>query len=244
MEFRGDDFRERVKPLYLRGKIALAALAALFFIILVPEILHAIGLGNAVTDFMMRMTVTTWAILMVVLLCLIRVEDNGKSKPVLEFAKAVKDVPLGLLLFIAAVLFVGSPIGAESAGIITWVYNTLGPIVGMLPMIGVVAMLCLIAIILTNFLASTVVVTILFILVSALFVSPGYGIAPTAIAILMLGSFAGCMGVLLPASTASTALYYGEHIEVRNCLKINVIYLALTFIAIIALTPLVAAVFV
>jgi sodium-dependent dicarboxylate transporter 2/3/5 len=177
-----------------------------------------------------------------VILSFIRIQQDGTAKPVLDFTAAVKDVNLGLFLFIAAVLFAGAPIGAESAGIIAWIGNILGPLAESLPAIGVIAMLSLIAIILTNFIASTVVVTIMFIMGSALFVTSGY-VSATAMAFVMIGTFAGSMGVLLPASTVSTGLYYGEHIEVRKCFKINLVYLALTLLAIIALTPLVTALF-
>jgi sodium-dependent dicarboxylate transporter 2/3/5 len=222
-----------VSPLSLRGKIALVAMVVLFAIIVVPETLYILGLGNAVTDFMMGVSVTAWAAVLVVVLCLIRVN----AKPVLNFANAAKELPIALLLFIAAVVFVGSPLGAESAGIVTWVGNIFAPVAEHLPALGVVALLCLLAIVLTNFLASTVVATVIFVMGTALLATPQ--ISPISMAFVMTGSFAACMGVLIPASTASTALYYGEHIKTRDCLKINAVYLTMTLLAIIALTPLV-----
>jgi sodium-dependent dicarboxylate transporter 2/3/5 len=224
-------------PLSRPGKIALLAMAMLFAIIVVPETMYIFGLGNAVTNFMMDVSVTAWAAVLVVVLCLIRVKDA----PVMNFANATKELPVALLLFIAVVIFVGAPIGAESAGIIAWVGNIFAPVAEHLPTIGVVALLCLIAIILTNFLASTVVATVIFVMGTALLATPQ--ISPMSMAFVMTGSFAACMGVLIPASTASTALYYGEHIKARDCLKINTVYLAMTLLAIIAMTPLVQAIF-
>ena len=239
-----DAFSKTVRPLCLRGKIALSALAVLFLIIMVPETVYMLGFGNAATDFMMRTTITTWAIIMVVVLSLIRVEEEGESKQVLNFSEAVRDVNLGLLLFIAAVVFAGSPLGAESAGIVAAIGNMLEPVAAALPAIGVIALLCFFAIVMTNFMASTVAATIIFITGIALFTVPGYTVSPIAMAFIVIGSFAACIGVLMPASTASTALYYGEHINVRDCLKINALFLFLALIAIVALIPLAVAVFV
>jgi di/tricarboxylate transporter len=58
-QFDIDAFRQTVKPLHRRGKVALGALVALFLLMVVPEALDAIGFGNRVTDYMRRMTVTT-----------------------------------------------------------------------------------------------------------------------------------------------------------------------------------------
>ncbi|MCL2170094.1 MAG: hypothetical protein FWB74_08740, partial [Defluviitaleaceae bacterium] len=66
---------------------------------------------------------------------------------------------------------------------------------------------------------------------------------PTALGFIIIGTIAACMGVMMPASTASTALYYGEHIGVRDNLKINIIFLLLTLFAIVALSPIAVAVF-
>jgi len=238
-----DAFSKSVKPMGLRGKIAMGALVVLFLLIIIPEVLYMVRLRNALTDFMMGATITTWVIITIVVLNLVRIKDNGELKPVLNFSAAVKDVNFGLMFFIAAVIFAGSPVGAESAGIVAAVGSLLAPVAAALPTIGVIAMLCFFAIIMSNFMASTVVATIMFITGIALFTVPGFCIPPVAMAFVMVGSFAGSMGVIMPASTASTALYYGEHIEVKKCIVINILFLFFALIGAIALTPLAIAVF-
>jgi sodium-dependent dicarboxylate transporter 2/3/5 len=235
------EFSKNVKPLGLRGKIAMSALIVLFLIIIIPEALDMAGFGNAVTDFAMSAGITTWVILIIVILNLIKTNEGGQLKPVMNFTVAVRDVNFGLMFFIAAVIFAGAPVGAESAGIVTAIGNLLEPVATLLPAIGIIALLCFFAIIMSNFMASTVVATIMFVTGVALFASQG--VSPVSMAFVMVGSFAASMGVIMPASTASTALYYGEHIETKKCIKINILFLLLTLIGIVALTPLAIAVF-
>jgi len=237
------EFSKNKKPLSKRGKISLIALAALLVMIIVPETLYTMGLSGAVTEFVMGVTITPWVIIMLVVLCLIPVKEKGETKPVMDFAAAVKDLPMGILLFIAAIIFAGAPIGAQSAGIVAAISGLLEPVAVHLPALGIIALLCLIAVILTNFMASTVVATFIFITGTALFAATGYGGTPTALGFIIIGTIAACMGVMMPASTASTALYYGEHIGVRDNLKINIIFLLLTLFAIVALSPIAVAVF-
>ncbi|MCL2366069.1 MAG: SLC13 family permease [Oscillospiraceae bacterium] len=252
------EFRKERKPLGKRGKIALGALVAIFLVIMIPETLFVMGVENAILSFIISQTITVWAIVMVVILCLIRVKDEGSGevKPVLDFPAAMKDVNVGVLLFIACVIFIGGPLGAGSAGIVDWMGNIFGPIAAALPMILTFALFCFIALLLTNFMASTVVATIMFFMGVAVFVGTNiigvdaYGnnivefiTSPMSMAWVMIGSFAGCIGVSIPASTATTALYYGPHIEVRDTWKCNIIFLLLTLVAVVAMTPLAYAVF-
>jgi len=251
--------REKMEPLGARGKIALIALLAIFLVIMVPETLLVMGVSNAVTQFILRMTITVWAIMMVVILCLIRIRDkaSGETKPVLDFVEAMKDVDVGILLFISCVIFIGGPLGAQSAGIVDWMGNIFGPIAAALPTVAIFALLGLLALILTQLMASTVVATIMFWMGVAIFTAGTVVIGTnaegaditrfitnqTSLAWVMIGSFAGCIGIFIPASTATTALYYGPHIEVSNTWKTNIVFILLTLVAVVAMIPVALAVF-
>ena len=262
--------KEKLEPLVTRGKIALIALLAIFVVIMVPDILNGFGMGNVVTLFITRMTITVWALVMVVLLCLIRIREkaSGEVKPVLNFSEAMKDVDVGILLFITVVIFIGGPLGASSAGIVDWMGNIFSPIVQAIPLVAIFALLGLLALILTQLMASTVVATIMFWMGVAVFAVGGvfnadgefirYLIAgevlaegevqrfitsSTSLPWVMIGSFAACIGIFIPASTATTALYYGPHIQVSETWKTNIIFLLLTLVAVVAMIPIALAVF-
>ena len=250
---------EKMEPLSNRGKIALVALLGIFLIIMIPETMHVMGLDNVVTEFIIRMTITVWAIVMVVILCLIRVKDSktGEVMPVLDFGAAMKDVEVGVLLFIACVIFIGGPLGAQSAGIVDWMGNIFNPIAEALPVVGTFILLAAIALILTQIMASTVVATIMFWMGVAIFTVGTTVIGQTeagaditrfitgnySLVWVMIGAFASCIGIYMPASTATTALYYGPHIQVNDTWKINIIFIGLTLIAVVAMIPLAMAVF-
>lgn len=131
------------KPTGPRAKIAMVALAVLFSFIIIPVVLDMLGFGNVITDFVLNVSIVPWVVIVIVILNLIRVEENGEHKPVLNFTAAVRDVNLGLMFFIAAVIFAGSPLGAESAGIVAAIGNLLEPVAAVLPVIGIVALLCI-----------------------------------------------------------------------------------------------------
>ena len=251
-----ENFRKDVKPLGNRGKIALGALAVIFIIIMVPETLAVMGYRPAIVDFTIRMTITTWILLIVALLSFIRAKDKGssESQPVLIFKDAVKEVDVGILLFIAALLFVGGPLGHADAGFVAWLGNIFGPVVEALPLILVFAILSLIALVLTQFMASTLVATIVFFIGLAVFataaVSPAEGVAPfgefvssTSLAWVVIGTMAACIGISIPASTATTPLYYGPHIEVKPVVRVNIIFILLTLVAVMAVVPIALAIF-
>ncbi len=96
----------------------------------------------------------------VVLLCIIRNKDTGK--PIIAFDEAVKKVPWSVLIFVGAVMMMGSMINADATGIRGFLVALFMPLGEVLSpaMIVIVGMLA--ALIMTNFLSNSVSQTIVF----------------------------------------------------------------------------------
>ena len=232
-------FKKDDVPLSKRGKIALWGMMALIAIVIFPELFLAMDIFVPVSSYFARIGSTVPAIIIIIALSLIRVEENNNSIPVLDFAQTAKSVPINLLIFVAAVVIMGTPIASEASGIVPWIHNMLYPITSGLPVLGVVVMLIIISTVLTNFLSNTVVMTLAFHM--GVTILAYQAINPIVVAVLI--AFAACMACLTPSSALTAPLFYGpEHIKVREAMKDNVIFVILSIIVVIALTPLTIAV--
>ncbi|MCL1948585.1 MAG: SLC13 family permease [Turicibacter sp.] len=239
--FKISDLEHESQSLSLRGKIALIGMLTLILIILLPEILVTLGVFVPVASYFVRMGATVPAIAIIILLSVLKVRENGEVVPVLDFAKSTKNVPINLLLFVAAVVIMGVPMAAEASGIVDWIHNLLNPVTQGLPAFGLVVVLTLISVALTNFLSNTVVLTLTFHLGAALLAGSPY-IGPIPFAVLI--AFASCMACLTPSAVMTAPLYYGpEHLKAKVVAKNNLIFLVLAVAVIIAMTPLVISIF-
>lgn len=237
--FNINEFKKDDKPLGLRGKIALYAMLVLILIILLPELILFFGAGGtlaAIARYFVQISVTVPAIIIVAALSFIRVREDGQSKSVMNFAEAAKSVPVSLLLFIAVVVSVGGPLGAESAGIVAWLGNVFEPVATALSPFWLAAVMVVVAIIATQVLSNTVIATMFFLMGTALLAGAGT-INPAAFGI--IAAFASCIAFILPPSFVGAALYYGgDHIHPKQVFKYNLITIVLAMILISALIPL------
>ena len=231
--------KEKEKPLSLRGIFTLMGMMALILIILLPEIFLFFNVFVEFSSFLIRMGPTVPAILIIVTLSLIHVSENDRPTPVLDFSQMAKKVPINLLLFVSAVVIMGTPLAAESSGVIPWMQAILAPMTNVLPPYLLFAALIIIAVIVTNFISNTVVVTIFVSLGAAILVD--HPIGPVVFAI--VAAFASCMAFITPSSTLTAPLYYGpEHATVKGVLGMNIMFLLMATLLIIAMTPLVVLV--
>ena len=246
MNFNVEEYKKADPPLGGRGKIALGTLVVLLLIILLPEIIIAILGGpraapGPFVDFIRRVIgwgVTVPAIFAVAFLCIVRAE----GKPVMDIVDAYKRVNLGLLVFLAAVMFIGTPMGSGySSNLIPWLNSIFGPLVGGMSPFMLAAVMIIIAIVITNFVTNVVVVNVFFFLGVALFPTGG-AIGPAAFAV--LAGYAAFLAFATPGSVITAAMYYGgdQDLVPMEVAKHNGIFMVACWLGTIAVIPIVSAV--
>jgi len=235
-----DELERNAPKMGLDGKIALAVMAVLVLFILLPDILVMfLTPGTAAHGFaayFVRVSANVPAILAVVALCVITTKKDGKSVPVMDFNKCAAGVPIGMILFIGAAIVMGSPLGSPATGITPWLGGVLQPVLGGFGITTIIILLTLGALIMTNFVSNLVTMTLFFNVGVAVLAGTAANLG--AFAVLM--SFAATMATLTPSAAMTQPLFFGPgHITVANSYKINLIFLAITFLVMILFLPLV-----
>ena len=240
MKFNVEEYKkENDPPLGKRGKIALIGFVCLLAVILLPDLIIILGAQGGlytVMRYIIGLSATVPAMILICVLCLIRAE----GKPVMDLKAAVGNVSLAFIIFMSAAVFLGTMLGFGDGGIGPWLGTIIAPVVdNMSPFMIVVVMMTL-AIILSQF-ASNIVVVVLFLTIGAPLFMDGGGIGPVAFAILV--GFISGMSCATPPSVITAALYYGPgHIVAKDVLKQNLIFLVFALIGVIAITPVVVGI--
>ena len=221
-----DGILEQQKPLGARGRAAAAIFAILVFFWVFPEI--ASPFLPAFASYMSAVGSALPPMIAVALVCLLRVE----GKPIAQFSEISREVPMGVLIFTAAVTVLGNAISLESTGITAWVGGLLEPVVAGLPTIAVIAILLLGALVLTNFISNTVTMLVFYSVAIALLAGSGINIVALSIVI----GLVSCFGVLVPSSAVPAPLFFGpRHITVGNTARYNIVFIALALVVSVAL---------
>jgi len=223
-----DEFKRNDPPLDFRGKIAAIVMALVILAILLPETFLAIGIFITFATYLADIGVVVPAILASALLCLIRV--NGKA--VMDLPEAAKGVPLHVLIFTGTVCVMSIPISAEATGITAWLGNGLQPLIAGMSQLAVVVVLIVGVLIMTNFVSTVVTMILFFNIGVALLAAGDMNMAAFAIVIALTSS----MGVCTPSASLTSPLFFGpEHITMRNSIKCNAIFVALSFVVLVTL---------
>ncbi|MCL2559027.1 MAG: SLC13 family permease [Turicibacter sp.] len=228
-------------PLSTAGRVSLCAMIGLILFILLPEIFLILHLFTGVSTYLVQLGVIVPAIVTIVALCIIQVKDKEKEQwvPVMAFAQVAKKIPINLLLFVSVVVIMGVPLSADETGIIPWMQHLLSPLTDGLTPFLLLSALLIIAVIITNFISTTVVITVFVSLGVAIF--SDHAISPVVYSVLV--SFAAGITALTPAATITAPIFYGpNHIKVREVAKINLLFITLASIVLFAMIPLVMAV--
>ncbi|MCL1990032.1 MAG: SLC13 family permease [Defluviitaleaceae bacterium] len=238
-KFDVNDIKQHDQPLGRRGIFTLVGMLVLILIILLPELFVLLNIFVGISTYFIRIGPIAPAIIVIITLCLIHVKENNQFVPVMDFSRSAKHVPINLLLFVAAVVIMGVPMSAESSGIIVWMQHLLTPLTHVLSPFVLFSVLIVIAVVLTNFISNTVVLTLFVSLGSALLIH--HPIGPVVFSFVV--AYAASMTCLTPSATITAPLYYGpEHLKVKEVIRINVLFLLLTTVLLLAMTPLVMVV--
>lgn len=218
--------REANPPLSKEGKITTMIFALVVAAWLFPQFGASIWPGAVA--YLNNIGACIAPIIALSLVCIIHVE----GKPIARFPELVKTVPMGLLIFTATVTVYGAAINLESCGISAWIYNLLSPVLSGLPALVVMAFLVLGGMVMTQFTSNTVSMYLFYAISIALLSASGINM-PAFVIVVGLGAM---MGLVTPAAAVPSPLFFGpEHINMKNTAKFAMIYLLLSFAALMIL---------
>lgn len=211
-------------PLSKEGKIAGFVFILVILAIILPEIFNKALPG--ITGLIKSWGVVVPALFAIAILSIVQI----KGKPIMDFPKATKSIPLPAVIFAGVVSAFAPIISAESTGISAWMGGSLRPIFEGLPTLLVVIVLIVGSIIMTNFLSNTVTMVLFFNLGVALLAAANYNMAAFAVIIGLAASMAGCT----PSAAVPSPLFFGpEHITMKNSIKWNTLFMVLSFIVLV-----------
>lgn len=222
-----DAARKRKIPLDRRGVISVVTFILVVLAWIVPEVFSSL-LPAGMTAALKAWGNTVPAIIAVCLLCVIRVE----GKPISKFSEIATAAPMTLLIFIGAVVVLGSAVSSADTGISLALSNVLAPMTSALSpavMVGIGVLLCLI---MTNFVSNVVSMLLFFGLVIPVITGAGVSLVGVSVIICLVANFAS----LVPSAAVTAPLFFGpQHITVQNTLKWNLLMILLTFLVCMAL---------
>ena len=221
-----ESMREQMKPLTIEGKVTAGIFAGVIFLWLYPEIFASVTpeLARRISTY----GITVPAIIAIALLCVLQI----KGKKIATFPEISGNVAMGLLIFTGTVCVLGNAVSAESTGISVFLQNILSPITANLPAVVIVGFVLLGAMVLTNFFSNTVAMLLFTSIAVPLLADSGINILVFIVLIGLSASF----GVLTPAASVMTPLFFGEkHLTVKTTIKANIAIIILAFVAMIVI---------
>lgn len=210
-------------------KRAIVIVAAWAILITLPDILPACGF----TAFLSRFGFIGWAFACVLISLLIRNKDGSSFITLKQITDA--GVYWEMLIMLASIQVVCGALGDTSLGISDWLIQLLMPIIDGLGHTGIILVMMLICLIVTNLIDNAVTT---FVFTYILYtVCSGAGIN-------IMGAFAillhvSCFGMLLPASCPTTTLLYGKvpdgWVQRKDILKAATPYMVLAYVVYVAI---------
>lgn len=225
MNYDIEQLKHKYPPLDIRGKFAAVIFVCVVLMILLPSFLKDAFPG--MWGYWYNVGVVVPAILAIAILSIV----NMKGKPVLDVPGAIKQVPWPAVIFAGTVSVFATPLSSDVTGISTWLGNILRPIFsGMSPVI-IIILLCLIAVVMTNFLSNTVTMVLFFNIGIVLFNQAQYSMA----AFTVLIAFAAALAACTPSASVPSPLFFGPgYVNMKSTIKYNLIFVAISFVALIA----------
>lgn len=194
-----------LKPMDLKEKTTVA----IFFITVILWILPgAFGLflpsNHPTIAFLNRFSITFWALLAVVVLAVLRIND----KPVVNLKETLEQgFPWGIIYFISIGVLLGSAISNEKVGLTEFMTKNLASMVeGVHPLI-IVFIFALVTTIMTNFSSNVTTITVMTTIATTLALSTNT-VHPVAIA--LTTTMCGSLAYVLPSSFAPIAMLHSD----------------------------------
>lgn len=201
---------DEVKPMKLKEKVTVAAFFTVVALWILPGILTIVMPGTALAAFLNNMGATFPAIIAVVVLAVIEVDNE----PVLNLKDAfTKGISWGVIFLVGAAVLLGGAVTRESVGLTQFIVENIVPVAKVLPTFMIVLLIVGLASVMTNF--SSNVTTV--VLMTGVGISIATGIENLNVfAIALAATFTGALAYMVPASFASIAVLYGNEYSHGN----------------------------
>lgn len=229
--FDVDKVKAESKPLGKDGKFSAIIFIIVIFFVLAPSLLKGV---SPFFGYLNKLGVVVPAILAICVLAIVRFDN----KPVLDVPKAFKQVPWPPIIFAGTVSVFATPLSSEATGITLWLSNMLKPVMSTLSPFGVIVVLIILAIIMTNFLSNTVTMVLFFNIGAVLLVGGNTNMAAFTVIIALAASMAS----LTPSAAVPSPFFFGPgHVTMKNTLTHNLIFLVAAVFVSILFVPIATA---
>lgn len=216
---------EKNPPLDSRGKFAAVVFVIVILMVLLPSFFKD---NSSFWAYWNSIGVVVPAILAIAVLSIVKLKDE----PVLNVPTAIKQVPWPAVIFAGTVSVFATPLSSEVTGISEWLGNILRPIFGGMSPVLIVILLCLLAVIMTNFLSNTVTMVIFLNIGIVLLTNDMFNMAAFTVII----GFAAGLATVTPSAAVPSPLFFGPgYVTMKNTLKYNMIFMVISFAALIGL---------
>lgn len=201
---------EEVKPMGLKEKITVATFFTVVLLWVLPGILTIVSPGSPVASFLSKLGSTFPAIVAVVLLAFIEVDNE----PVVDLKEAFSSgMSWGVIFLVSAAVLLGGAVTKESVGLSQFIVQNIVPVTKALPPFMTVIVIVGLTSLMTNFTSNVTTITLMTSVgLSIALGSEGLNPAGIALATTMTGALA----YMVPASFASIAVLYGEEYSDGN----------------------------
>ena len=186
-------------PMNKTQKIYLIMVPIYIAALLVPSFIK----GNPICDFLTQIGALGVTIITVVLFLLIKVD----GKPLLDFKEmAYKQMPWGIFFMIAAAVYGANTLSNATTGVTAFLIQMLNPILGGQSEMGFVAIMYLVALIITNFANNAAMGVVLMPVVLAFSQQLGINPIPVALGVTLMVFVA----MLTPAASPHAGMMHGR----------------------------------
>lgn len=197
------------------------------------------GFLPEVAAFVSSLTINGPAIVGIAALYVLKDE---KGERLLDFSKAINQIPWGAVILVFGMFVVAPCLTAENTGIPVWIANVLSPITSnMTSWVPLVLIVAVFSAVLTNFMSCNAIANIAFSLAAPIAISLSPMVSLTALAVVV--AIAANIGIMTPAASAASAIVLGSGTSSKDAMKYGAIMIPISVILCLAVVyPLATAV--
>ena len=191
------------KPMDLKEKTVVTVFGITVILWILPGLLGLfLPSSNPVLAFLNQFSITFWALLAVVVLAVLRINN----KPIINLKQNLEQgFPWGVILFISIGVLLGSAVSSDKVGLSAFVSNNLTPIVGGMSPVLIVLIFALVTTAITNFSSNVTTITVMTGVAVAVANSVP-SLNPVALA--LTTTMCGSLAFVLPSSFAPIAMLH------------------------------------
>ena len=192
-----------IKPMDLKEKTVVTVFGITVVMWILPGLMALfLPADNAALVFLKQFSITFWALLAVVVLALIRINDT----PIVNLKKTLEQgFPWCVILFISIGVLLGSAVSSDKVGLSEFVSNNLTPLVGDMPPMIIVLIFALATTVITNFSSNVTTITVM----TGVAVAVANSIPSlNPVALALTTTMCGSLAFVLPSSFAPIAMLH------------------------------------